>query len=91
MIFNIFIYNRSGTCLYYQEWNKKRKPGSVGSSSTPASPGGAQQNQSQQAFSATSINNAKPEDQKLMFGLLYSMKQFVQNIAPKTLVDKAKQ
>eukprot|EP01112_Ceratiomyxa_fruticulosa_P012539 TRINITY_DN3473_c0_g2_i1.p1 TRINITY_DN3473_c0_g2~~TRINITY_DN3473_c0_g2_i1.p1 ORF type:complete len:143 (-),score=22.99 TRINITY_DN3473_c0_g2_i1:89-517(-) len=55
MIYNLYIYNRSGTCIYYEEWNRK-KP---------------------------SANLA--EEQKLMFGMLYSLKAFVTKTSPKPI------
>lgn len=58
MIFNLYIYNKSGTCIYYEEWNRK-KP---------------------------SANLA--EEQKLLFGMLFSMKSFVTKTSPKPIDDK---
>lgn len=58
----MFIYDRMGTCLYYQEWNKDsplRKKKKM---------------------------NELLSDQKLMYGLLFSLKVFVNGIAPKPFV-----
>jgi len=56
MIFNFYIFDKNGTCLFYREWNRKRKH-----------PKGEYEN-----------------DFKLMYGLIYSLCQFVIDIAPKT-------
>jgi len=53
MIYNFYIFNKSGTCIYYEEWNRKRP------------------------------TQNPQEEQKLMFGLLYSLKSFVSKISPK--------
>eukprot|EP00743_Colponemidia_sp_Colp-15_P006321 GILK01006800.1.p1 GENE.GILK01006800.1~~GILK01006800.1.p1 ORF type:complete len:139 (-),score=6.21 GILK01006800.1:214-630(-) len=53
MLFNLYIFNRQGQCLYYEEWNRKK-----------------------------AVKNVI-EDQKLVFGLLWSLKSFTQKIAPR--------
>ncbi|EAL70688.1 hypothetical protein ACTFIW_011982 [Dictyostelium discoideum] len=58
MIYNIYIFNKDGTCIYYEDWNKKKQS----------------QNQS--------------EDQKLLFGMLYSLKAFITSSSPKKIDDK---
>ncbi|CAL5228832.1 g12035 [Coccomyxa viridis] len=56
--FNIYIYNRQGTCLYYYEWSR---PKSVKQGAgTPA------------------------DDQKMMFGLFFSLKTFAAAMDPRT-------
>eukprot|EP00301_Raphidiophrys_heterophryoidea_P017455 c2745_g1_i1.p1 GENE.c2745_g1_i1~~c2745_g1_i1.p1 ORF type:complete len:159 (+),score=23.44 c2745_g1_i1:52-477(+) len=52
-IFNMYIFNRHGVCLYYEEWRRRQQ-----STQEPA------------------------EDQKLMFGMLFSLKQFVSKLSP---------
>ncbi|EFA86020.1 hypothetical protein PPL_01253 [Heterostelium album PN500] len=56
MIFNIFIFNKSGTCIYYEEWNRKK-----------ASPN-------------------LQEEQKLLFGMLYSLKSCLSKLSPSPYV-----
>lgn len=53
MIYNIYIYNKSGTCIYYEEWNRKKPSPNLG------------------------------EEQKLLFGMLFSLKSFVTKTSPK--------
>ena len=54
--YNIYIYNRQGTCLYYHEWSR---PKSVKQGAgTPA------------------------DDQKMMFGLFFSLKTFAAAMDP---------
>ncbi|KAF2077815.1 hypothetical protein CYY_000860 [Polysphondylium violaceum] len=58
MIFNIYIFNKEGVCIYFEEWNKKK-----GSANTA-------------------------EDQKLLFGMLYSLKAFISTSSPKPIDPK---
>eukprot|EP01132_Coremiostelium_polycephalum_P001340 gene1340-1692_t len=58
MIYSIYIFNKEGLCLYYEEWNKKNPS----------------QNQA--------------EDQKLLFGMIYSLKSFLTKSSPKPLDPK---
>mmetsp|Transcript_8884 Transcript_8884/g.13490 ORF Transcript_8884/g.13490 Transcript_8884/m.13490 type:complete len:140 (+) Transcript_8884:1-420(+) len=52
MIFNFFLFTREGECLYYKEWNRKRKC------------------------------ESPEEEQKLLFGLLFSLKTFCEKSCP---------
>ena len=55
--YNIYIFNRQGTCLYYYEWHR---PKSVRQGAgTPA------------------------DDQKMMFGLFFSLKTFAAAMDPR--------
>eukprot|EP00752_Nemacystus_decipiens_P014836 g13208.t1 len=51
MIYNLYIFNRKGKCLYYREWNRPQN----------------------------TLENAddEGEEQRLMFGMLYSLKELV--------------
>jgi hypothetical protein len=54
MIFSIYIYTRSGACLYHEKYQ-------VGKT----------------------INYSDPEEEKrLLFGLIFSLKEFVQKVSP---------
>uniref|UniRef100_A0A7S4P1M2 Trafficking protein particle complex subunit n=1 Tax=Paramoeba aestuarina TaxID=180227 RepID=A0A7S4P1M2_9EUKA len=53
-VFNLFIFNRRGDCLFYQQWDRTNAPLSLA------------------------------EEQKLMFGLIYSLKSFVSKSSPQT-------
>lgn len=53
MIFNLYIYNKSGICIYYEEWNRKKPSSNLA------------------------------EEQKLLFGMLFSLKSFVTKTSPK--------
>lgn len=55
--YNLYIFNREGTCLFYQEWSR---PKSV-----------------KQGAGTTS------DDQKMMFGLFFSLKTFAAAMDPK--------
>lgn len=57
MLFNIYIFNREGVCLYYHEWSR---PKSV-------------------REGAGSVS----DDQKMMFGLFFSLKTFAAAMDPK--------
>lgn len=52
MIYTFYIYNKSGLCIYYQEWYRTRRPSIL------------------------------EEEQKLMYGLLWSLKSFVLKSSP---------
>jgi hypothetical protein len=53
LVYNFYIFDRHGDCLFFREWNRPKGP--------PA--------------------HGYVEDQKLMFGLLFSLKQFVQQLS----------
>ena len=53
MIFNIYIFNKHGTSIYYEEWHRKKPAKNLA------------------------------EEQKLMFGMLFSLKSFVTKTSPK--------
>eukprot|EP01098_Paradermamoeba_levis_P015091 TRINITY_DN7486_c0_g1_i1.p1 TRINITY_DN7486_c0_g1~~TRINITY_DN7486_c0_g1_i1.p1 ORF type:complete len:155 (-),score=43.21 TRINITY_DN7486_c0_g1_i1:86-550(-) len=56
MIYTLYIFNRSGVCLYYEEWNISKEGRTA---------------------------KVLQEEQKLMFGLLYSLKGFIAKTSPK--------
>ncbi len=53
-IHSLYIFSKSGTCLFYTEWNRPR----------------------------STLASAPEEDRKLMFGLLFSMKQLMNKLNP---------
>jgi Sybindin-like family len=55
--YNIYIFNREGTCLYYHEWSRP-KPVQHGAGS-------------------------EQDDQKMMFGLFFSLKTFTAAMDPR--------
>ena len=63
MCYNLYIFNRQGTCLFYQEWSR---PKSV-----------------KQGAGTTS------DDQKMMFGLFFSLKTFAAAMDPKMCAASA--
>lgn len=54
MIYNLYVFDKRGACLYYREWNRPHN----------------------------ALAAAPEEDRKLVFGLLFSMKQFVEKLSP---------
>lgn len=61
MIYNLYIFSRTGTCLFYTEWYRP--------------------------FS--SLRDLPDEDRKLMFGLLFSLKQLMNKASPAPCVVHA--
>jgi trafficking protein particle complex subunit 1 len=57
MIYCFYLFNRDGVCLYYEDWNRVRKPKSI------------------------------PEEHKLIFGLLFSLKATVLAMSPKQATE----
>ncbi|ETW02458.1 hypothetical protein H310_05967 [Aphanomyces invadans] len=55
MIYNFYIFNRSGACLMYEEWNR--------------------------SSDAITLNDAE-EEKRLMFGLIFSLKEFLRKMSP---------
>lgn len=56
-IHSIYIFSKTGTCLYYAEWVRPR----------------------------SSLSDSPEEDRKLMFGLLFSLKQLMNKMGPLAL------
>ncbi|CAM9155295.1 unnamed protein product [Discosporangium mesarthrocarpum] len=58
MIYNLYIFNRKGKCLYYREWHRP----------------------------LNTLEHDQLEEQRLMFGMLYSIKELVTKMSqdPKT-------
>ncbi len=59
MLFNIYIFNREGVCLYYHEWSRP-KPVRQGAGTVS-------------------------DDQKMMFGLFFSLKTFAAAMDPESV------
>mmetsp|Transcript_13791 Transcript_13791/g.20313 ORF Transcript_13791/g.20313 Transcript_13791/m.20313 type:complete len:149 (-) Transcript_13791:467-913(-) len=56
MIFNFYIFNRKGACLYYKEWNRP----------------------------LNTLAHDAEEDKRLMFGMLFSLKEVVTKMSSVT-------
>nr|XP_015912822.1 trafficking protein particle complex subunit 1 [Parasteatoda tepidariorum]XP_015912823.1 trafficking protein particle complex subunit 1 [Parasteatoda tepidariorum]XP_015912824.1 trafficking protein particle complex subunit 1 [Parasteatoda tepidariorum] len=52
-IYNLYIFNSAGSCIYYHEWLRRREAGM-----------------------------SRDEEMKLMYGLIFSLKSFVQKLSP---------
>ena len=63
LVYNFYIFDRHGECLFFREWNAPKGPPKHG----------------------------YVEDQKLLFGLLFSLKQFVQNLSLRESPDPMQQ
>lgn len=53
-IFNLYIFSKQGSCLYYAEWYRP----------------------------VSTLKDTPEEDRKLMFGLLFSLKQLMNKMNP---------
>jgi hypothetical protein len=56
MIFNLYIYDRKGKCLFYKEWTRP----------------------------LNTLSDDPEEEKKLMFGMVYSLKELTSKIASST-------
>ena len=54
MIYNLYIFSKTGTCLFYNEWSRPH----------------------------STLRDMPDEDRKLMFGLLFSLKQLMNKVNP---------
>ena len=54
MIYNLYIFSRMGTCIFYSEWYRPH----------------------------STLRDLPDEDRKLMFGLLFSLKQLMNKASP---------
>ena len=61
MIYNLYIFDRAGTCIYYTEWHRP----------------------------VSTLKDLPDEDRKLMFGLLFSLKQLMNKANPMPCVAGA--
>ncbi len=53
-IHTLYVYDRRGACLYYEEWHRPH----------------------------STLGDNSDEDRKLMFGLVFSLKQLAQKLSP---------
>lgn len=81
-VHNLYIFDRNGSCLYYNEWNRKKQAGiskdevvSEGCK-IPGKPGELKVSVCLQEF-------------KLMYGMLFSIRSFVSKISPSDMYPSA--
>jgi hypothetical protein len=89
MIYCFYLFDRDGVCLYYEDWNRAKKPKSLPGGGPPARPAHAAR--TPQVVPATTMSHALTqraararvtEEQKLIFGLLFSLKATVCAMRP---------
>lgn len=84
-VHNLYIFDRNGTCLYYNEWNRKKQAGiskeevENRSSDVIAS--------EWQLCEVCALNNVcvSLQEFKLMYGMLFSIRSFVSKISPQDM------
>lgn len=59
-IYTLYIFSRTGACLYYHEWHRPH----------------------------STLKDMPQEDRKLMFGLLFSLKQLMNKMNPNQFVRR---
>lgn len=62
MLYAVFVFTKTGECVYAQKWNADR----------------------QRQPKAKNAAKALEHEKKNLFGLLFSMKQFANSVAPRT-------
>jgi hypothetical protein len=72
MIYNFYVFNRKGACLYYEEWNRPQVLILYFFGESPL-----------EQLSQNTLSDDPDEDKKLMFGLIFSLKELVRKMAPK--------
>jgi hypothetical protein len=83
MIYTLFVFDRHGVCLLFREWNKVKRhrgaPAAVGSA--------AADSKSSKSPALKTVQHTVEDEQKLMFGLIFSSKIFANQMSPRVLQE----
>jgi hypothetical protein len=79
-IYNLYIYNRKGECIYYREWNRAKQSGLV-QEQVIISDKNYLKNYLDKLFEFK-----KKKEFRQMFGCIVEMKSFVNKISPNDLM-----
>ncbi|KAM4714231.1 trafficking protein particle complex subunit 1 isoform 1-T1 [Anableps anableps] len=83
-VHNLYIFDRNGSCLFYNEWNRKKQAGI--SKDEVTSHIGKPVTTSSSSQSAACVCCSLQEF-KLMYGMLFSIRSFVSKMSPQDLKD----
>lgn len=82
-VHNLYIFDRNGSCLYYNEWNRKKQAGI--SKDEVVSEGFKIPGKLGELKVSVFL-----QEFKLMYGMLFSIRSFVSKISPSDMYPSAK-
>lgn len=77
-VHNLYIFDRNGNCLYYNEWNRKKMAGI----SKDEVRGGTRRTWEEHSNDLMSLSLSLFQEFKLMYGMLFSIRSFVSKMSP---------